>query len=100
MLDLDDLDDNTVIPRNGDEHAIDVGDVTPQNDPTEEAFDTLLNAEVSINVGKKHTLGTVAKALGEPMADSLVDGTIIHFSTPVCMRFGYQTDPIVNSHIT
>ena len=39
-------------------------------------------------------------ALGGPMADSLVDGTITHFSTPVCMRFGFQTGPLMNSHIT
>ena len=61
MLDLDDIDDDTVIPRNGDEHAIDVDDVIPQDYPTEEAFDTLLNAEVLINVGDEHTLGTVTK---------------------------------------
>ena len=61
LLDLDDLDDETVIPRNGDEHAIDVDDVIPQDDPTEEAFDTLLNAELSINVGDKHTLVTLTK---------------------------------------
>ena len=29
LLDLDDLNDNTVIPRNGDEHAIDVDDFIP-----------------------------------------------------------------------
>ena len=100
MLTLDDLDDETVIPRNGDKHSIDVDDVIPQDYPKKEAFDTLLNAEVSINVGDKHTLGTVTNALGEPMADPSVDGTIIHFSTPVCMRFGYQTYPLVDSYIT
>ena len=47
MLDLDDLDDDTVI-----------NDVIPQDNPTEEASDTLLNAEVSINVSDKHILGT------------------------------------------
>ena len=56
MINLDDLDNDTVIPRNVDEHAIDVDDVIPQDDPTEESFDTLTNAEVSINVGNKHTL--------------------------------------------
>ena len=61
MLDLDDLHDDTVIPRNGDKHAIDVDDVILQDNPTEEAFDTLVNAEVSINVGNEHTLGTVTK---------------------------------------
>ena len=61
FLDLDNLDDDTVIPRNGDEHAIDIDDVITQDDPTEEAFDTLFNAEVSINVDDKHTLGTVTK---------------------------------------
>ena len=61
LLDLDDLDDDTVIPRNGDEHAIYVDDVIPQDDTTEEAFDTLLNAGVSINVSDKHTLSTVTK---------------------------------------
>ena len=100
LHDLDNIDDDTVIPRNGDEHAIDVDNVIPQDDPTEEAFDTLLNVEVSINVGNKHTLSTLKNALGEPMADPSVDRTIIHFSTPVCMRFGCQTGPLVNSHIT
>ena len=100
LLDLEDLDNNRVIPRNGDEHAIDVDDVIPQDDPTEEAFDTLLNAEVSINVGDKHTLGTVTKRARGADGSPSVDGTIIHFSTPVCMRFRFQTDPLVNSHIT
>ena len=61
LLDLYDLDDDTIIPRNGDEHAIYVDDVIPQDYPTEEYFDTLLNAEVSVNVGDKHTLSTVTK---------------------------------------
>ena len=61
LLDLDDLNDNTVIPRNGDEHAIDVDDVIPQDDSTEKSFDTLLNANLSINIGDKQTLGTVKK---------------------------------------
>ena len=61
MLDLDDLDDETVIPRYGDKHAINVNDVILQENPTEYAFDTLLNAEVPINVGDKHTLGTGKK---------------------------------------
>ena len=82
LLKLDDLDDDTVIPRNGDKHSIDVDNVIPQDGPTEKTFDTLLNAEVSINVGDKHTLGTVKNALGEPMADPSVDGTIIHFLIP------------------
>ena len=38
LLDLYDLDDDTIIPRNGDEHAIDVNDVIPQDDTTEEAL--------------------------------------------------------------
>ena len=38
--------------------------------------------------------------LWELMADPSVDRTIIQLSTPVCMRFGCQTDPLMNSHIT
>ena len=34
LLDLDDLNNDTVIPRNGDEHAIDVGNVIPQDNST------------------------------------------------------------------
>ena len=89
MLDLDDLDDDTVID-----------DVIPQYNPAEEAFDTLLNAEVSIDVGDKHTLGTVTKrargANGRPIGqrdDNLLLDT-------VCMRFKCQTNPFVNSYIT
>ena len=71
MLNLDNLDKDTVIPRNRDEHARDVDDVIPQDDPTDEDFDTLLNAEVSINVGDKHPLDTVTKrahrAKGRPI---------------------------------
>ena len=89
LLDLDNLDDNTVIPRNGDKHAIYVEDVIPQDNPKEEDFDTLLNAELSINVSNKQILSTVKNALGEPMEGPSVDGTITHFLTPVCMRFGY-----------
>ena len=100
LLKLDDLENDTVIPINGDKHAIDVEDVIPQDDPAEEAYDNLINAEVSINVGNKHTLGTVKNALGEPMADPSVNGTITHCSTPVCMRIENQTDPLVNSHKT
>ena len=44
LLDLDDIDNYTVITRNGYENAIYVDGVIPQEDPTEEAFDTLLNA--------------------------------------------------------
>ena len=61
LLNLDDLGDDPVIPINGDENAIDVDDVIPQDDPTEEAFDNLLNVEVSINVGDKQILSTVTK---------------------------------------
>ena len=46
LLDLDDLYNDTFIPRNGDGHAIHVDNVIPQDDSTEEAFDTLLKAEV------------------------------------------------------
>ena len=65
LLDLDDLDNDTFIPRNGDEHAIDVDNVIPQEDSTKEAFDTLINAEVSINVNDKHALGKVTKRARE-----------------------------------
>ena len=65
LLDLENINDDIVIPRNGDEHAIDVDDVIPHNNPTEEAFDTPLNAKVSINIGDKHTLGTVKKRAWE-----------------------------------
>ena len=61
MLELDDLDDDTVIPRNGDKHAIDVDDIIPQNDPTEEDLSTIINVVVSINVTDEHTLGTMTK---------------------------------------
>ena len=100
FLNLDNLDDATVIPRNGDKYAIDVNNVTPQDNPIEEAFDTLLNAEVLMNVGDEHTLGTVTKrawgADDRPIGrrdDNLLLETRMD-------GIGCQTYPLINSHIT
>jgi hypothetical protein len=61
MLDTDGIEDETVQPEPGNEHAIDVDDILPEDDPTEEAYDNLLNAEVLIIDGGEQVLGTVAK---------------------------------------
>ena len=61
MLDTDGIEDETIQPEPGNEHAIDIDDILPDDDPTEEAYDNLLNAEVLIVDGGEQVLGTVSK---------------------------------------
>jgi hypothetical protein len=52
---------------------VDVDDVLTAEDPTEDAFDTLLNAEVMVSEGGEQLLGTVTKRARGP--DGLPIGT-------------------------
>jgi hypothetical protein len=72
-LDMDDMYDDTVVPTDQNAHTVDVDDVLPAEDPTEDAFDTLLNAEVMVSEGGEQLLGTVTKRARGP--DGLPIGT-------------------------
>jgi hypothetical protein len=66
ILDMDDINDETVQPNAEDQHAIDVDNILPPDDLTEEAYDNLLNAEVLLNDGDNQVLGTVTKRARGP----------------------------------
>jgi hypothetical protein len=72
-LDTDNMYDETVVPAPKNVHTIDVDDVRPDDDPTKDAYNTLLNAEVMVSVGDEQLLGTVTKRAKGP--DGLPIGT-------------------------
>jgi hypothetical protein len=73
LADIDDMYDKTVVPTDENAHTVDVNDVLTAEDPTEDAFDTLLNAKVMVSEGREQLLGTVTKRARGP--DGLPIGT-------------------------
>jgi hypothetical protein len=61
ILDDEDVTNAMVVPDEGNEQTVDVDNVLPEDDPTEEAYDTLLNAEVVLSEGSEQVMGTVTK---------------------------------------
>jgi formylglycine-generating enzyme required for sulfatase activity len=61
ILDDEDMTDATVVPTEANQHTVDVDDVLPEDNPTEEAYDNLLHAEVVLQEGGEQTMGTVTK---------------------------------------
>jgi hypothetical protein len=55
-----------IVPAPENVRTIDVNDVLPDDEPTEDVYDTLLNAEVMVSEGGEQLLGAVTKRAKGP----------------------------------